>query len=68
MNLGPQLDTMSEQLPWRWKMCWTSRSAVSLAEGSLGRAMKWADLENQSTIVRMEVLFWEGGSPVMKLR
>ena len=41
--------------------------AVSLAEGNLGRGMKWAALENLST-VRMMVLPSDGGSPVTKSR
>ncbi len=43
-------------------------SAVSLAEGNLGRGINHAAFENRSTTTRMTVLPWEGGSPVMKSR
>ncbi len=48
---------------------WFIRSvAVSLAEGSLGKGMNRAALENRSTITRMTELPWDGGRPVMKSR
>lgn len=52
----------------RRKTCCNMSSAVSLAVGSLGRGMKWADLEKRSTTVRMVVLLSDGGSPVTKSR
>lgn len=41
---------------------------VSKAEGSLGREMKWADLEILSIIVRITELPSETGKPVTKSR
>ncbi len=41
-------------------------TAVSLAEGILGRGIKWVAFENRSTTVKTTVLPWEGGSPVTK--
>lgn len=41
-------------------------SGVSLADGSLGKAMQLVILENLSTSVRTVVLLWETGSPVTK--
>lgn len=35
-------DTISFQIPWMWKTCWTGRSPVSAAMGSLGSGTKWA--------------------------
>ena len=55
-------------MPCRQKTCLTRRSAVSLEEGSLGRATKWAALEKQSITVRMVVLPSDVGRPVTKLR
>ena len=41
---------------------WDTRSStVSLAEGSPGRAKKWAAFENLSTTVRKVVLSLDGG-------
>ena len=42
-------------------------SAVSSAEGSLGRAMNFTILENRSTMVTTVVFPCETGSPVTKL-
>lgn len=39
---------------------------LSLAEGSLGKATKWVTLENWSTKVKITMLPWEGGKPVIK--
>lgn len=39
-------------------------SAVSLADGSLGKATKYVILENLSTIVKIMVLPHEVGSPL----
>lgn len=36
---------------------------MPLAEGSLGRAIKWTALKDWPMKVRMVVLFWEGCSP-----
>ncbi len=41
-------------------------TAVSLAEGNLGKGMKWAAFKNRSTTVKMTVLPWEGGRAVTK--
>ncbi len=41
-------------------------TAVSLAEGSLGRGMKWTAFENLSTTVRTTLLPLDGGRPVTK--
>ena len=67
LNWGPLSDTMSAGMPCRQKTCLTRRSAVSLEEGSLGRATKWAALEKQSITVRMVVLPSDVGRPVTKL-
>lgn len=56
VNWGPQSETTS-----------TGRTyAVSLAEGSFGRGMKWAILLNWSTTVRMVVSPLDGGRLVIK--
>lgn len=57
---------MSLGIPWSLNTCRTKTSAVSLAEGSLGKAMKCIILENLSTTVRMTILPAELGSPVTK--
>ena len=44
-------------------MCWRTSSAVSLAEGSLERGMKWAILLKCSTTVRMTVWPLDVGRP-----
>ncbi|XP_077450775.1 pyrroline-5-carboxylate reductase 3 isoform X2 [Stigmatopora argus] len=41
---------MSAGIPCRRKTCCVRRAAVSWAEGSFRRAMKWAALENRSTM------------------
>ena len=46
----------------------TSRSAISAADGSFGRAMKWTILENRSTTVMMVLLPLEVERPVTKSR
>jgi hypothetical protein len=45
-SCGPQSETMYTRSPWIRKTCCTINWGVSLAEGSLGRGMKWAALEN----------------------
>jgi len=40
--------------------------AVSFADGSLGRGIKWTILLKWSTTVRMTVLSLDGGIPVTK--
>ena len=57
---------MSEGSPCRRKTWRTSNSAVSLAEGNLGKGMKWAALEKRSTTVQMQPLPSDSGSPVTK--
>ncbi len=53
---------------WILKTWVTIIWAVSLAEGSLGRGIKCAALENRSTTVRMTVLPADEGRPVIKSR
>ena len=67
-NYGPRSETMSTGSLWIRKTCCTISWAVSLPEGSLGRGMNWAALENQSTTVRMAVMPSDGGNPVTKSR
>ena len=66
MNWGPRSDTMSLGYPWILKTCVIIISAVSLAEDSLGRAMKCVILEKRSTTVSTVVLPLDTGSPVTK--
>ena len=66
VNWGPLSETTSTGKPCNLKTCWTISWAVSLAEGSLGRGMKWTDLENRSTTVRIVVLLSDRGRPVIK--
>ena len=47
-------------------MCWRTSSAVSLAEGSLERGMKWTILLKRLTTVRMTVWPLDVGRPVTK--
>ena len=68
VNWGPRSETMFWGIPCNRTTCLTSRSAVSAAEGSLGRATKCTILENPSTKVRMVLLPREVGSPVTKSR
>ena len=68
VNWGPLSETMSAGMPCRQNTCLTRRSAVSLEEGSLGRAMKWAALGKRSITVRMVVLPSDVGRPVTKSR
>jgi hypothetical protein len=63
-NLGPWSETMSTGSPWIRKTCCSMSLAVTLADGSLGRGIKWVALENRSTTVRMVVLPSDGGRPV----
>ena len=62
---GPRSETMSLGNPYR-RMTWDKiNSAVSLAEGSLGRATKWVIFENRSMIVSIgwswpAGAWWEG--------
>ena len=44
VNWGPRSEMTSVGNPWRRKTCWRNSSAVSLAEGSLVRGMKWAKM------------------------
>lgn len=53
-------------MPCRRNTWLVNSFAVSKAVGSLGRAMKWAAFEKQSTVVRMTELPEDGGSPVIK--
>ena len=64
VNLGPL--SMLAGIPWIWNTWFTSSSAVSVAEGSLGRPPKCTALENRSTIVRMVSLPCDTGNPVTK--
>lgn len=48
MNWRPRSETMSNKYAWRWKTWFIKKTVVLQAEGSLGRPMKWADLENRS--------------------
>jgi hypothetical protein len=57
---------MLTRSPWIWKKSCTRSWATFLAEGNLGRGMKWVALENLSTTVRIVVLGSDGGSPVTK--
>ena len=68
VNWGPRSETMFWGIPCN-RITWvTSRSAVSAADGSSGRATKWTILENRSTTVRMVLLPLEVGRPVTKSR
>ncbi len=67
-NWGFLLETTSSGRPWILKMWSMITQAVSLAEGSLGRATKWTALEKRSTTVRITVLPLDRGRPVTKTR
>ncbi len=67
-NWGLRSETISRGIPNTRKTWFMISSAVSLAEGNLGRGINRAAFENQSTTTRMTVLPWEGGSPVTKSR
>jgi hypothetical protein len=62
-NSGSRSETMSTGSPWIQKRCCNMSWAVSLAEGSLGRGMKWVALENWSIAVRTAVFPSDGGDP-----
>lgn len=62
VNWGPRSQTMSMGMLWRRNTWFTNRSAVSDAEGNLGRAAKCAALGNLSTMVSIVVI----GKPVTK--
>ena len=66
VNCGPRSETISRGRPCSRNTCWVRRSAVSRAEGSLGRGTKCTPLEKRSTMVSMVVLPAEGGNPVTK--
>ena len=68
VNWGPQSETTSVGRPWRQKTWWRASSAVSLAEGSLPRGMKWASLLSRSTMVRMTEWPLDAGRPDTKSR
>ena len=51
VNWGPRSETMSCGMPWGRNTSHTRISAVSRADGSLGRWMKWANFENRSITV-----------------
>ena len=59
---------MSQGNPWTLNTSLTRISDVSVAEGSLERGTKWANLLNLSTMVRITVLPTEEGNPVTKSR
>ncbi len=67
-NWGFLLETTSSGRPWILKTWSMITQAVSLAEGSLGRATKWTALEKRSTTVRITVLPLDRGRPVTKSR
>lgn len=54
VNCQPRSETMSAGMSCSRKTWLTMMSMVSLANGSLGRAMKWAALEKWSTMVKCE--------------
>lgn len=55
VNCDPRSDSMLEGRPWSTNTSLTRTLAVSLAEGSLGRETKRANLENLSITARMTV-------------
>ncbi len=57
-NWGPLSETTSAGRPWMRKTWSTTVAAVSLAEGNLGKGIKWAAFENRSTTVKTTVLLW----------
>ena len=59
---------MSLGRPCRREMWCSISSAVSLADGNLGKGTNGADLENLSTMVRIVVLPPDGGSAVTRTR
>lgn len=63
---GPWSGTTSMGRPWSRKMCCSPNSAVSLAEGMLGRGTKWAILLNRPTTLRVVVFLLGGGGLVTK--
>ncbi len=65
-NWGPLSETTSVGRPCKRKTWLTTVNAVSLAEGNLGKGIKWAAFENRSTTVKTTVLPWEGGRAVTK--
>ncbi len=65
-NWGPLSETTSTGKPWMRKTWSKTIVAVSLAEGNLGRGIKWVAFENLSTTVRTTVLPSERGKPVTK--
>ncbi len=65
-NWGPLSETTSVGRPWMRKTWSMTATAVSLADGNLGRGMKWAAFENRSTMVKTTVFLLEGGRPVTK--
>ncbi len=65
-NWGPLSETTSAGRPWMRKTWSTTVAAVSLAEGNLGKGIKWAAFENRSTTVKTTVLPREGGRAVTK--
>ena len=68
VNWGPRSETMFWGIPCNWTTWVTSRSAVSAADGSLGRATKWTIFKNRSTTVMMVLLPLEVGRLVTKSR
>ena len=65
-NCGPLSEVTSSGSPCRRKTFIIMISAVSLADGSLVRGTKCADLETRSTIVRITDFPWDSGKPVTK--
>ncbi len=65
-NWGPLSETTSVGRPWMRKTWSMTATAVSLADGNLGRGMKWAAFENRSTTVKTTVFPLEAGRPVTK--
>ncbi len=65
-NWGPLSETTSAGRPWMRKTWSTTVAAVSLAEGNLGKGIKWAAFENRSTTVKTTILPREGGRAVTK--
>ena len=66
VNWGLLSDTVSAGIPSIRNTRFTNSSAVSLAEGSLGRATKCTALEKQSIIVRIVSLPLDKGNLVTK--
>ncbi len=65
-NWGPLSETTSAGRPWMRKTWSTTVAAVSLAEGNLGKGIKWAAFENRPLRLKQPYYPGEGGRAVTK--